>query len=116
MECVGARRGVCCVSSIAPYVLRKLPPWRPEKLPHTVTYVVRGVCRGMLEDVLNYLSCNASKLPYAEQTNSASHGFIATQLHHKKATQDATGIRIRLFRISQESGYAGYYKNQNKAT
>jgi len=33
----------------------------------------------MLEDVLNYLSCNASKLPYAEQTTLAPHGFVATQ-------------------------------------
>jgi len=33
----------------------------------------------MLEDILNYLSCNASKMPYAEPTTSASHGFVATQ-------------------------------------
>jgi hypothetical protein len=33
----------------------------------------------MLEDVLNYLSCNTSKLPYAEQTTVAPHGFFATQ-------------------------------------
>jgi hypothetical protein len=33
----------------------------------------------MLEDVLNYLFCNASKLPYAEQTTLVPHGFFATQ-------------------------------------
>jgi hypothetical protein len=33
----------------------------------------------MLEDVLNYLSCNASKLPYAEQITLAPHIFVATQ-------------------------------------
>jgi hypothetical protein len=31
----------------------------------------------MLEDVLNYLSCNASKLPYAEQTTLATQSNLA---------------------------------------
>jgi len=75
----GARGSFWCVSSIVPYILRKLPPWRPKTLPQTVTYVVRGVRRDVLEDVLNYLSCNASKLPYAEQTTLEPRGFVATQ-------------------------------------
>jgi len=33
----------------------------------------------MREDVLNYLSCNAYKLPYAEQITLAPHIFVATQ-------------------------------------
>jgi hypothetical protein len=61
----------------------------------------------MLEDVLKYLSCNASKLSYAEQTNSAPHGFFATESN--LATTAAFMFTVRtsrlLFRILKKNSF-----------